>query len=101
MKVKATVKVDKGNILSKEERDFLKDRTIKKEITKPMRIDEIKRMYAEQKESNNRQVVSLRLRKQSIDKAKNLGKGYTGILASILEYTLERPDMIEMILKEL
>ena len=49
MKVKATVTVDKGNILSKEERDFLKDKTIKKEITKPIRIDEIKRMYAEMK----------------------------------------------------
>ncbi len=56
--------------------------------------------YAEgYRKENRKQNVTLRLSPQTIKKAKSLGKGYTSILAAIIENALNNPD--EVLLKSL
>ena len=51
--------------------------------------------YAEYyKKENRKQNVTLRLRPETIKKAKSLGKGYTSILAAIIENALNNPEEI-------
>ena len=52
------------------------------------RISEIKK---EEKASNRKQNVTIRLSPATIKKARLLGKGYTGILARIIEEALDKP----------
>lgn len=47
------------------------------------------------KEERRKQNVTLRLSPQAIRKAKALGKGYTSVLARILENALNDPDIIK------
>ena len=55
--------------------------------------------YIKDEKSNNRkQNVTLRLSPQAIQKAKALGKGYTSILAQIIESALDNPDLTEKLI---
>lgn len=57
-----------------------------------MQIAEAAREYrAEQKKD----VLSLRVSHETVVKAKSLGKGYTSILSSILEYVLNDEEMLK------
>ena len=50
---------------------------------------------AEQKrEERKKQVLTLRVSPTTMNKAKALGKGYTGILSRLLELALDDPDMV-------
>ncbi len=46
------------------------------------------------REERRRQPVSIRLLPETIKKAKALGRGYTGILARIIETALDDPEFI-------
>jgi uncharacterized protein (DUF4415 family) len=50
-----------------------------------------RRVHAQKQMERRRQNVTLRLTPQAIQKAKSLGKGYTGILSRIIETTLDDP----------
>jgi uncharacterized protein (DUF4415 family) len=50
-----------------------------------------RRVHAQKQMERRRQNVTLRLTPQAIQKAKSLGKGYTGILSRIVETTLNDP----------
>ena len=39
--------------------------------------------------------VTIRIRQASLSKYKSLGKGYTGIMANVLDYVAENPDVLE------
>ena len=39
--------------------------------------------------------VTIRIRQTSLAKYKSLGKGYTGIMADVLDYVAENPDILE------
>lgn len=53
----------------------------------------------EDREKNRKQNVTLRLSPQTVKRAKSLGKGYTSILAKIIEKALENPSLTEQLLK--
>lgn len=51
------------------------------------------------REKNNKEVVSLRLTKKTISKAKTLGKGYTSVLSRILDNVLSNEELLKLCLK--
>ena len=51
----------------------------------------LRRVHERRSEDRRRQNVTLRLTPQTIQKAKALGKGYSGILSRIVESTLNDP----------
>jgi uncharacterized protein (DUF4415 family) len=53
----------------------------------------------EERLENRKQNVTLRLSPQTVKKAKALGKGYTSILAQIIEKALDNPEVAEQLLK--
>ncbi len=56
--------------------------------------------YAENyKRENRKQNITLRLSPQTIKKAKSLGKGYTSILAAIIEHALNNPEEMMSLMK--
>lgn len=52
----------------------------------------------EERRRNQKQNITLRLSPQTVQKAKSLGKGYTSILAKIVENALNDPDMIHSVM---
>jgi len=52
-------------------------------------------LYTESKRLGKKQTVGIRLNQKTIEQYKNLGKGYTGIMAAVLDYAIRHPDMIK------
>ncbi len=57
-------------------------------------LREFKRVSEENRENRKKQTVTIRLSPQTLEKAKSLGKGYTSVLARILENGLNDVDII-------
>jgi uncharacterized protein (DUF4415 family) len=57
--------------------------------------EELAKMASKKREERRKQVLTLRVSTETMQKAKALGKGYTGILSRLLEEALNDPDMIE------
>jgi len=55
-------------------------------------------LYAESKRVSKKQTVGIRLSQKTIEQYKNLGKGYTGIMAAVLDYAIRHPDVLRMAL---
>ena len=53
-----------------------------------------RRVHESRQADGKRQNIALRLTPQAIQKAKALGKGYSGILSRIVESVLEDPAML-------
>ena len=68
----------------------------KEELSQFKRVTEVVR---KERMESRKQNVTLRLSPQTINKAKSLGKGYTGILARIVEKALDNPKLAEQLLK--
>ena len=51
-------------------------------------------LYSESKRLNKKQTVGIRLNQQTIEQYKNFGKGYTGIMASVLDYAITHPEIL-------
>ena len=51
-------------------------------------------LYSESKRLNKKQTVGIRLNQQTIERYKNFGKGYTGIMASVLDYAIAHPEIL-------
>ena len=68
----------------------------KEELAQFKRVTEAVR---KERMESRKQNVTLRLSPQTINKAKSLGKGYTGILARIVEKALDNPKLAEQLLK--
>jgi uncharacterized protein (DUF4415 family) len=49
----------------------------------------------EARKRNLKHTVGLRLSQKTIEQYKALGKGYTGIMASILEYAIKNPELLK------
>lgn len=60
-----------------------------------MKFRRISEVQKEERASNRKQNVTIRLSPATIKKAKSLGKGYTGILAQIIEEALNNPAATE------
>jgi uncharacterized protein (DUF4415 family) len=52
-------------------------------------------LYSEAKKLNKKQTVGIRLNQKTLDQYKDFGKGYTGIMAAVLDYAISHPDMIK------
>ena len=56
---------------------------------------ELAEMLAEKRASEKTQVVSIRLPQETLEKAKKLGKGYTGVMSRVITYALDNPEIIK------
>ena len=54
----------------------------------------LRRVHEDRRADRRRQNVTLRLAPQTIQKAKALGKGYSGILSRIIESVLDDPSAL-------
>jgi len=52
-------------------------------------------LYLEAKKLNKKQTVGIRLNQKTLEQYKGFGKGYTGIMAAVLDYAIRHPDMIK------
>ena len=52
-------------------------------------------LYLESKKLNKKQTVGIRLNQKTIEQYRNLGKGYTGIMASVLDYAISHPEVLK------
>ncbi len=68
----------------------------KKELAQFKRVSE---SIKEERIGTQKQSVTLRLSPGAARKAKALGKGYTSILAKIIEKALDNPDLTELLMK--
>lgn len=51
-------------------------------------------LYLESKKLSKKQTIGLRLNQKTIEMYKDFGKGYTGIMASVLDYAITHPELI-------
>ena len=61
----------------------------------PEQLTEFRRVSEMRNNERRKQTVTLRLSPSALSKAKSLGKGYTSVLARILEEALKDNDMIK------
>lgn len=99
--VSAELTDEQLNMLKKAENTeyvFDKDNPIlsKKELAQFRRVSDF---IKEERESKQKQNVTLRLSPIAVRKAKSLGKGYTSILAKIVEKALDNPELTELLIK--
>jgi len=52
-------------------------------------------LYLKSKKLNKKQTVGIRLNQKTIAQYKELGKGYTGIMAAILDYAINHPEILK------
>ena len=52
-------------------------------------------LYFESKKLNKKQTVGIRLNERTLELYKELGKGYTGIMAAVLDYAIRNPDVLK------
>ena len=52
-------------------------------------------LYSESKRLAKKQTVGIRLTQKTIEQYKALGKGYTGIMAAVLDYAIDHPNVIK------
>ena len=51
-------------------------------------------LYSESKRLSKKQTVGIRLNQKTIEQYKDMGKGYTGIMAAVLDYAISHPDVL-------
>jgi uncharacterized protein (DUF4415 family) len=51
-------------------------------------------LYMESKKINKKHTIGIRLNQKTIEQYRVLGKGYTGIMAAVLDYAIKNPDVI-------
>ncbi len=68
------------------------DQTVQKMTSE--QYEECAALAEQKREERKKQVLTLRVSPQTMNKAKALGKGYTGILSRLLELALEDPEMV-------
>ena len=55
---------------------------------------QLAQLYSESKKLNRKQTVGVRLNQKTIEQYKDLGKGYTGIMAAVLDYAISHPEIL-------
>jgi uncharacterized protein (DUF4415 family) len=77
---------------------------IRKAAKQPVRFDEdspestpeqLALFAAEARKRNLKHTVGLRLSQKTIEQYKALGKGYTGVMAAVLEYVIKNPELLK------
>ena len=57
--------------------------------------EQLAHLYSESKKLAKKQTVGIRLTQKTIDQYKTLGKGYTGIMAAVLDYAINHPNVLK------
>ena len=57
--------------------------------------EQLAHLYFESKKRSKKQTVGIRLSQRTIEQYKNLGKGYTGIMAAVLDYAISHPEVLK------
>jgi len=52
-------------------------------------------LYQESKKLNKKKTVGIRLNQKTIEQYKDFGRGYTGIMAAVLDYAIKHPDLLK------
>jgi len=52
-------------------------------------------LYSESRRLAKKQTVGIRLSQKTIEQYKLLGKGYTGIMAAVLDYAISHPNVLK------
>jgi len=58
-------------------------------------LEQLAWLYSESKRLGKKQTVGIRLNHQTIEQYKNFGKGYTGIMAAVLDYAIKHPEVLK------
>ncbi len=86
----------------KNELEALRDRPVTYDEDNPPLTDEqleqLRRIAEARRAARRRENITLRLRPQTIEKAKQLGKGYTRVLSDILEDIINDERTLAMFL---
>ena len=56
--------------------------------------EQLAHLYLESKKLNKKQTVGIRLNQKTIEQYKDFGKGYTGIMAAVLDYAINHPEIL-------
>jgi uncharacterized protein (DUF4415 family) len=54
-------------------------------------------LAAERNRRNRKRAVTVRLLPDCLEKYKSLGKGYTGIMADVLNYAADNPEILSKV----
>ena len=96
--VKAGQKPNKAEMARiRKELDEAKKRPINLEDSPelpPEALKEFACLAAERNRQQRRQAVTIRVNPVCLSKYKALGKGYTGIMADVLNYVVQNPDIL-------
>ena len=57
--------------------------------------EQLAHLYGESKKLSRKQTVGIRLNQKTIEQYRNLGKGYTGIMAAVLDYAIRNPEILK------
>jgi len=57
-------------------------------------LEQLVHLYSESKKLNRKHTVGIRLNYRTIEQYKNLGKGYTGVMAAVLDYAINHPEVL-------
>ena len=52
-------------------------------------------LYLEAKKLNKKQTVGIRLNQKTIEQYKDFGKGYTSVMAAVLDYAISHPEVLK------
>jgi uncharacterized protein (DUF4415 family) len=58
-------------------------------------FEQLAYLYSESKRLGKKQTVGIRLNPKTIEQYKDLGKGYTGIRAAVVDYAISHPDVLK------
>ena len=58
-------------------------------------FEQLANLYSESKRLNKKQTVGIRLNHKTIEQYKSLGKGYTGIMAAVLDYAITHSEVLK------
>jgi uncharacterized protein (DUF4415 family) len=94
-----TNKLKSGEKPSKEQLKRIKDAAkipiVPNEDSPVYSSEQLAYLYSESKKFNKKQTVGIRLNPKTIEQYKALGKGYTGIMAAVLDYAIEHPNVLK------
>ena len=57
--------------------------------------EQLAQLFLESKRRNKKQTVGIRLNQKTVEQYKNFGKGYTGVMAAVLDYAIEHPEVLK------
>jgi uncharacterized protein (DUF4415 family) len=97
--MKSTVKLKTGEKPTKSQLDRIEQaakRPIIPDKDSPVYTSkQLSYLYLEAKKLNKKKTVGIRLNQKTLEKYKGFGKGYTGIMAAVLDYAIRHPEMIQ------